>query len=230
MTIENVRRMNALTLVEEAGGQARFAEKTGMSRQYASFIVGRGTKPKWRKVIGSDMARHIEQSFGRPVGRLDEDHSRVERSRLALQDTVAIGGLDAGGILGPGRLPMLLDATVRQMQVSKDWIRANLRGSASDYLALATIADDSMADELPHGSLVLVDRSASSVLSDGVYLLAREDDDAAPFARRIHRTLDGGYRISARRRSVKPEELPDLSSSGLVVLGRVVATLELRRV
>ncbi|MFY2035831.1 LexA family protein [Achromobacter xylosoxidans] len=54
-------------LVEECGGQARFAETVGISPSQAWQIAG----PSPVRNIGSKMAARIEQAFGKPSGWLD---------------------------------------------------------------------------------------------------------------------------------------------------------------
>lgn len=67
------------------GSLNRFGDFTGINPRYLSHIKG------GRKQIGADIARQLEQAFGKPHGWLDRDHvggvdsnTRAEREFLAL--------------------------------------------------------------------------------------------------------------------------------------------------
>lgn len=62
------RRENARALVAGCGSQAKFAEKVDRSPGQVNHWIG----PKPTKNIGKDLARHIEQSFGKPEFWLDQ--------------------------------------------------------------------------------------------------------------------------------------------------------------
>lgn len=221
MTIENIRLANMRMLAAEVGGQSRFGERVGMSRQLVSNYIGKTPV----KHIGSDLARKVERIFDKPHGWLDREHG----SGAGAGGGVNIAALDVGGVLGPGRLPMLLDSTVQQMRVSTAWLRDQLGSRPAEYLALATVSGDAMAPALPDGSLVVVDRSESGAKHDGVYMLGRKDADGpGVWFRRVERRLDGKWVISTGRKD-DTSVLPNLQKAGIVVLGRVVARLDLTR-
>lgn len=223
MTVENTRIENARALVVEAGNASRFGDRIGFSRQLVSNYIGK--RPT--KNIGSDVARKIEQAFNKPVGWLDQDHSKRDAGRPG---SVSISGLDAGGILGPGRLPMLLDSTIQQMNVSTRWLQQQLGSRQAEFLAMATITGDALGEALPDGSVVIVDRSESSAKADGIYMLGRKDpEEPGVWFRRVARQLDGGYRISTQNKA-DTSIVPNLQKAGIVVLGRVVARLELKKI
>lgn len=225
MTIDNIRLANAralaATLAKERGQQAKFAEHVGITRQLVNNYIG----PNPTKRIGDDMARAIERAFQKPHGWLDERHDS-DRTNLS-RDSVAISPLGAGGILGAGRLGALLDTTVQQMNVSRDWAKQHLKGVVSDYLAIASVTGDSVGDVLPAGATVLVDRGASDVRADGIYMLGRERG-AGVWFRNVKRELDGTLAISGGPGGAEVTRTKSINELGIVVLGRVVATLELK--
>lgn len=74
-TIEEIRYENFLSLVEEAGNVARFAER--MKKSYGQFsqlknksLESKTGKPK---EIGSKQAREMELVFGREIGWMDHE-------------------------------------------------------------------------------------------------------------------------------------------------------------
>lgn len=75
-TIEEIRRTNLLLLVEEHEGvQARVAKLTNTPTSHLSQIITRFTRPDGKVVIiGSKLARKIEQGCGKPEGWLDVLH------------------------------------------------------------------------------------------------------------------------------------------------------------
>jgi hypothetical protein len=74
-TIEQIRRENFATLVEEAGGVTRFAEKMEKSQsQFSQIIHGApDSKTGKPKEIGSKLARAIESRFGKDIGWMDHE-------------------------------------------------------------------------------------------------------------------------------------------------------------
>jgi hypothetical protein len=68
-TCTEIRRENAQALAKE--GPAEFARRVGMTGQQANQIIG----PNPTRGIGDNMARKIEEAYGRDVGWLDNLHS-----------------------------------------------------------------------------------------------------------------------------------------------------------
>ena len=67
MNIYEIRRDNARHLSKAIGGDSAFAAKIDRSTGQIAHIIG----PNPHKNIGHRLARHIEQSFGKPEGWLD---------------------------------------------------------------------------------------------------------------------------------------------------------------
>ena len=227
MTIDNIRLANARalaqTLTTGRGQKIKFAELLGMSKGLVNNYIG----PNPTKQIGDEVARRIERAFRKPHGWLDERHDN-ERTNLG-KDAVAISGHDFGGPLGGGMFGSLLaPSVVQQMSVSREWARQNLQGSVSDHLAIASVTGDSVGDVLPAGTTVLVDRGASSVQADGVYMLGRGRGEGVWF-RNVKRELDGTLAISGGEGGKDVTRTKSVDELGIVVLGRVVATLELKK-
>lgn len=226
LTIEEIRLENARSLVmSECGNvQARFGARLGLSRQLVNNYMGKTPT----KNIGSELARRIESEFGRPIGWMDERHTG--RTAQMAGDDVLIGRLRSASPLS-AVIPALLGSTVNQLNVSREWMRRNVGARPVESMVLSTVAGDAMAPTLPDGALVLVDRSATSAKDDGIYMLTSMDARRreAVYFRRIGRLTDGSVRLYADSPSVAPEMHASLEKAGLIVLGRVVVVLEVRR-
>ena len=70
MTINEIRRLNLLILIDESGGKKNvFANKVDTAASYISQIFAKDESK--RRDIGDDLARKIEAACGKPRGWLD---------------------------------------------------------------------------------------------------------------------------------------------------------------
>lgn len=225
VTIEEVRRENARRIVAEQCGevQARFGAKLDISRQLVNHYIGKTPI----KVIGSEMARKIEEAFGRPIGWMDERH---DAPGSASGSDVLIERLRDGSQFGT--IPGVHAALVNQLGVTREWLRRNVGARPSESMVLATITGDAMAPTLGDGAMVLVDRSVTAITDDGIYMLTRESalQREAPMFRRVSRRLDGAITIRGDNPTAEAETHKSTKAAGVLVLGRVVVSLEVRRV
>lgn len=220
-TIEDVRRENARLLAREAGGQSRFASRMDMSRQQANHLIGKTPV----KNIGSELARKIESAFGRPIGWMDEHHPGSVNTGAS----VTIPSMDRAS-LSSTLLAAAGQPAVSEIGASREWLRQHIGARPAESLAIATVAGDSMRDTLPDGTMVLVDRSASALREDGIYMLTRKDDKArTAWFRRVHKSLEGGWRLTAEAPGIEPMSVSSATPDALLVLGRVVVALEVKR-
>jgi hypothetical protein len=77
--VEEIRRVNLLTLIAEAGSASKLSVITGIAASYISQTSravqhSTGKKPR---TIGPDMARKFEVGMGKPRGWMDADHSAL---------------------------------------------------------------------------------------------------------------------------------------------------------
>lgn len=76
-TIEEIRRIRLQMLVDEAGSQAALNRLTGRGDRDSTYSQilrqSKSSSTAKRKVMGSDMARMLEQAVGKPVGWMDND-------------------------------------------------------------------------------------------------------------------------------------------------------------
>lgn len=226
LTIEEIRLENARSLVTSGCGnvQSRFGARLGLSRQLVNNYLGKTPT----KNIGSELSRRIESEFGRPIGWMDERHTG--RSAPSAGDDVLIGRLRSSASLSEA-IPSLLGSTINQLNVSREWMRRNVGARPVESMVLATVDGDAMAPTLPDGALVLVDRSATSARDDGIYMLTSVDARrrSEVYFRRVAHLTDGSVRLLADSQAAPPESHASLEKAGLMVLGRVVVVLEVRR-
>lgn len=212
MTILNVRLDNARALAQQVGGQQKFADRLNMSRQQASHIIGR--KPY--KGIGHQLARRIEEALDVPIGWLDVDH---KTPAIVNDDAVDVPLLSVSASAGTNAMQDPSEEVIKRMLISKRWIRLNVQASAFEYLALITAQGDSMEPTFSDGSVLLVDRGASTVKTDGVYVLSKSDE---LYVKRVQRHMDGGLTIRSDNPAYGDVTLSSDEKEDLFVLGRVL--------
>lgn len=71
--IEELRRTNARSLAQQAGGQKKFADIIDRSPGQVGHIIGRNPS----KNIGKELARHIERCFRKQKNWLDKEHNHT---------------------------------------------------------------------------------------------------------------------------------------------------------
>ncbi len=91
LTIEEIRYNNLLMLIEENGGQnggqTEVARRSGTSPTYLSQIVIRFTKASGQvAIVGSKLARKLEQGCDKPVGWMDVAHDGTDEREGQLLD------------------------------------------------------------------------------------------------------------------------------------------------
>lgn len=78
-SVDEIRRANLLTLIQEAGNASRLALLTDVPAPYISQ-VSRGvarSKGGATRTMGPDIARRMEAKMGKPRGWMDTDHSAL---------------------------------------------------------------------------------------------------------------------------------------------------------
>lgn len=224
-TIESIRLENARRLlVDECGDvQAQFARRVDYSRQLVNNYIGKTPT----KTIGSNVARKIEAAFGRHIGWLDERH---EMAADSLSSDAVISGLSGRGDISSA-VPVLLQSMVNQLNTSREWLRRNVGARPPESIVMETVPGDEMSPTLPEGTVVLVDKNATSLEGGGVYMMTAADPTrrGEVFFRRVSRTLDGRYRIMGDNPKTAAETHDSMKSAKVLVIGRVLATLEVKR-
>lgn len=207
-------------IIERQGGQSAVAEKLEVSKQYINLIGSEKTT----KTIGNKMARKIETTFGLPIGSIDQELGS-KRTDID-ENTVNVPLLNAVVSMGSGATTQWAEETVQNIRFSKRWLRHNTEASSFAALAIVTARGDSMTPTFEDGAILLVDTSITQLKIDTVYVLLREDE---LFVKRIQRNIDGSFDIISDNPSYRVQTIKHPTDSGLLVLGRVVLTLNIKK-
>lgn len=215
MTIYDTRRENLRRLIgSERGAMTALATKAGMTKQQVSHIIG--SRPI--KNIGNDLARRIEQAYAVPIGHLD----RSQEARPPSPDRVDIPTLQEAA-----DLPAYLSGTgVHCLTVSKSWLVANV-AIPPDNAAIITVLGDAMSPTLLDGDVAIVDRAATRIDRDGIYVVARLAD---LYILRVRRQPDGTLTFTTDNQAYPPLTVSNTVRDGLLVLGRVLMTMRPNRI
>jgi phage repressor protein C with HTH and peptisase S24 domain len=207
-------------IIERHGGQSAVAEKLEVSKQYINLI---GSE-KAHKTIGNRMARKIETEFGMPIGTIDQE---AGAKRVDMEEhSVGVPMLNAVASMGAGAAVQWEEETVQNIRFSKRWLRHNTEASSFSALAIVTAKGDSMAPTFEDGAILLVDTAITQMKVDAVYVLLREDE---LFVKRIQRNMEGSFDVISDNPSYKTQTIKDPVTSGLLVLGRVLLALCMKK-
>ena len=207
-------------IIQRHGGQAAVAEKLGVTKQYINLI---GSE-KSRKQIGFKTARKIESEFGLPIGAMDSEIGSKQAQMT--EHAVDVPMLNAVVSTGAGASVQWEEETVQQIRFSRRWLRHNTDASSFQTLAIVTAKGDSMAPTFDDGSILLIDTSITQIKVDTVYVLLREDE---LFVKRIQRNIDGTLDVISDNPAYKTQTIANAKNSGLLVLGRVLIALNMKK-
>ena len=76
--ISDIRHSNLMALLSEANNnQSEVARRASTTASHINSLINKRTRGSGGKiVVGSDLARKLEDGFGKPTGWLDEDHAK----------------------------------------------------------------------------------------------------------------------------------------------------------
>lgn len=194
--IAQIRLDNARMLAEEAGGTSMFAAKVDREPTQMSRVMGANPT----KNIGSRLARHIEECFGKPKGWLDCDHQNGTREDSGRYHANV---LPTDQPIRYYRYPIISSVMAGKFAecVVPYPAGAEDRHETTDYAAKGAafwleVTGDSMTappgvtPSIPEGSLVLVDTGVEP--TPGRLVVAQLDEsNEATFKKLI---VDGGQR------------------------------------
>lgn len=81
MNVKDIRRKNLRTLSRAVGGVTKLAERLEKAQSQISHLIG--TNPV--KNVGDKLAAHIEKTFNKPYGWLDQPHESIEEEGAVYQ-------------------------------------------------------------------------------------------------------------------------------------------------
>jgi transcriptional regulator with XRE-family HTH domain len=226
-TIAEIRLSNARRLLSSRGmSMSMFARDAGMSLQQVSAVIG--SNPS--RNIGEQLARRIEEFFGRPNGWLDHNHWQArwnpptEDANVSLKPSKnALDGLATIPHLNISLGPMAADTPIeadhdREPYVVSQSFLARMRIDPKST-AVMFAAGSGMAPRIEDGDLMLVDCDDTAIASGKVYLVNLGGEASI---KRLFRRPDGGVRVVSD--NLDKTRYPDweLGSDGVVNL-RVIA-------
>lgn len=220
MTVYQNRYAHLRDIISRHGGQSAVAEKLGVSRQQLSHI---GAETPVRN-IGDKQARKIEMTFGLPIGHMDQPLGIVTVDMDEISVVVPL--LNVTASMGAGAVIPWTEEAVFNMRISKHWLRHNTQATSFDRLAIITAHGDSMEPTFTDGSILLVDTAITNLKLDAVYVLSR---DGELFIKRVQRNIDGSFIIKSDNPQYEPQRLEDPIKAGLLVQGRVLITLNVKK-
>lgn len=235
-TIEEIRRLNLLRLIERLGSQKALSDKTGLNTGQISQWINRSPDSKTGKprTMGTISARRIESALHLAKGWLDRPHNEAmgsyvgkdaNQSRYEIRepregdDAGPIPFLDALGSCGGGainpdaeqRLPLIKEAS---------WFR---RYRVAPANALAVWADgDSMAEFIVDGDIVIFDTSKTTPRSGCIFLIEHPDGLRI---KRLRREIDGTWVLESTnpdKRTYPDERISPHENELLKIVGEFV--------
>ena len=188
-------------------GQSRVAKAAGVSvTTLNSWIKGQGGTSAKRRDALMQAVRELSLQPRDGVEHQGETYLPVPE-----YDIRAAAG--AGAFVEDG------EPTTHQM-FGQQWLQA-LTPSPLHALSIIRVAGDSMENTLRPGDQILVDRTASRWMGDGIYVLLFDD---VLQVKRIQRDRDGGLLILSDNQSyqpIKPQKGDNVQIIGMVLwMGR----------
>lgn len=215
-TIEEIRRDRLRLLIEEFGSIAAVARQyerdpAQISQWLNAFVDSKSGKPR---NMSSVSAREFERKFGKPTLWMDTP-TVVGAARL---DAVMVPQLEASASMGNGNDSPDEDVLVGHIALKRTFVADELRTQRWESLRFIHAHGDSMEPTLRSGDVLLVDTSAISVDTDGLYVLRAH---GRLFVKRVRQRLDGRFEISSDNPAHRTVDVLD-GGHDVEVLGRVV--------
>lgn len=217
-TNDEIRRENARSLRDSAGGNKFFAGIIDREPTQISRIIGKNPS----KNIGDDLARHIEKCFSLPAGWLDQEHGsstsckirEVSDTELNIHLVPVISWVQAGAWKEMGFSEVDLS--------SVDHYPCPVPCGPMTYIL--RVIGDSMIEEYRPGDMIFVDPEVPPEHGDDVVALMLDSGETT-FKRLIE---DGGKRYLKALNKDWPE--PYLPINGnCSIIGTVIFSGKPRR-
>ena len=210
MNIVEIRRQNLLQYIRDTygGNRAEFCRATGKNPNLINLVLS--LNPEYQRNIGEKLARDIEGRTGLASGWLDSPR-----------------GIGARKV---AKIPMLADLTdiPEKAPIDTDYYvvfpvdepTLALRSTGLKNLIIVTAQESGMAPTLAVGNPVWVDLGIKKIQGDGIYAL--RVGGVTQF-RRIQQMPNGDLRLSQDDPAYAPQLVKNRASSGVTVVGKVIA-------
>lgn len=210
-------------LIEQYGSIANLNLALGRKKNDATLSqvknFAKHNKTKKPREMGLSLARGIEKKLNYPMGWMDIEHPEIQATTEVVDAEIKepttrlvnIPLFDFKQRIDGKFIPTLTgDIEVPQIFIEKAAYPIQGKQLEAYY-----VNDNSMFDEVPFGSILVVDKGVTSYVKDGIYLVSL---NGGVFIRKIVSSARGGYTISSN--SSEKEHVDDLGS--LRILGFAV--------
>lgn len=205
----------ALAWAKQKGwNQSTLAARLGVAPANVTNWKIRGLPPEQYKPVADALGKTVDELLGGVATRSAEV---LEVATEAAGKSVKVPMLAVTASMGRGEDQPGEDIVTGTIAVSSDWVAQQLRIDPA-RLRFINGYGDSMAPTFNSGDVLLVDTGTTSVVVDGIYVLAT---DSRLFIKRVRERLDGRYEISSDNPLVKTVDELD-GGHEVDVLGRVV--------
>ena len=206
----------ALAWAKQKGwNQSELAVRLGVAPANITNWKSRGLPPEQYKAVAVALGRTVDELLG--GASAPSADKKIDGETAALARSVAVPMLAVTASMGRGEDQPGEDIVTGTIAVSSDWVSQQLRIDPT-RLRFISGHGDSMAPTFNSGDVLLVDTGVTSVMVDGIYVLAT---DSRLFIKRVRERLDGRYEISSDNPLVKTVDELD-GGHEVDVLGRVV--------
>lgn len=139
-------------------------------------------------------------------------------SKAANDEFVVIPRHDVAASAGPGALNDQ-EAEMHGLCFRRSWL--NKKGLQANSLRVIDVTGDSMIGRLSDGDQVLIDMSQTAPKSGYAYVLLQGDELLVKYAQLLP---NGILRLSSENQTYKPYDIDLAKTTGVSILGRVVAS------
>lgn len=204
------RQQRLAMLVASAGGPTKAAE---------TLQISRGTLHNWMTKENARLPFDVVETLARAAGVSLE---WVATGRESRADAIT-RGMSVLYRYEVGRAGELIEIADHGTDVAfRNEFLVALGIPHPERAALLSVTGDAMAPTVPQGSLLVIDRGASSITDPGIYALTTA---AGVAVRRAQPMLDGGLKLIADNPRYEPELIPSNAVKALRVAGRVRAAI-----
>lgn len=201
------------------------ADELGVSIQLVHNWKIRRVPPKYFRAIATAIGKTVDWIEGleghavrEPAATYQIREPGKPYPKPELSDNILIPQYDTGGAMGHGLVLQGFAGVIHSMQVSREWVRLNLRQATKpENLCIVTGFGDSMRGIYNPGDPLIVDTGVKAVEFDAVYFFRVANEG---FIKRLQRVPGEGLIAISENKSYRDWSIkPDMDFE---VFGRVL--------
>ncbi|GAX62845.1 peptidase S24-like domain protein [Candidatus Scalindua japonica] len=196
--------------------KCEFAKKISLSNSYVSEILSgkRNISIKFKKGFQSEYGFPIEELPQRveippEINPDGENQDNAIYCKLPLFNIKASAGHEKF---------VNNDKIGADLMFRKDWLRRELR-STPDNLFILSAESDSMEPTIKHDSLLIVDKSITRIITEGIYILRRGD---TILIKRIRKLSEDTIELISDNPAYGKETIQPNRQPEITILGKVI--------